>query len=114
MTILDALLALHPYPLDPEAVRLRVLGRGMHPSADFSPDLATEKSFLLAKADVLMLLAYAPNVSQEGVSYSIVDNTRQKMQAEAEKIYRLHLDPNDPLYPKRKPRYGYKGSLLKG
>ena len=75
MTILDALLALHPYPLDPEAVRLRVLGRGMHPSADFSPDLATAKPFLLAKADVLMLLAYAPNVSQEGVSYSIVDST---------------------------------------
>lgn len=114
MTILDALLAIHAYPLDPEAVRLKAVGRGLLPDNDFCACDSSDRAYMLARADVLMMIAYAPNVTQEGVSYSIPDTARQRLEKEAERIYRSLLDPSDPLYPKTKPRYGYRGSLLKG
>lgn len=113
MTLLDSLLALSPYPLDPEAVRLKAWGRGLDPDAPFCPDEAGGRDYLLARADVLMLLAFAPNVTQEGVSYDILYSVRQQMQAEADKIYRRYLPADDPDRPKARPRYGYAGSLLK-
>jgi hypothetical protein len=67
----------------------------------------------LARADVLMMVASAPNVTQEGVSYDVLYSTREALRNEAEKVYRKYLAPSDPLYPKAKRRYGYKGSLLK-
>lgn len=114
MTLLESLLALHAYPLDPEAVCLRVAGRGLPPEEDYSLSVASASAYQLARADVLMLLALAPNVSQEGISYTLPEEARKALRDEAERIYRTHLPPTDPLYPKKKPRYGYRGELLKG
>lgn len=83
--------------------------RGLHPDEDFRGGLATRKEYQLLKADVLVYLSEVPNVTQEGVSFSILETTRQQMAKEAERIYRKYGDPNAP----KKPRYGYKGSLLR-
>lgn len=113
MTLLESLLALNPYPLDPEAIRPKVWGRGLHPEDNFCHRLSTDPAYQLARADVLMLLSLAPNVTQEGISYSFSDAQRADLAAQARQIYRRYLPTDDPLYPKGKPRYGYAGSLLK-
>ena len=83
--------------------------RGLHPDEDFRGDLARRREYQLVRADVLVYLSEIPNVTQEGVSFSILETTRQQMAKEAERIYRKYGDPNAP----KKPRYGYKGSLLR-
>lgn len=95
--------------MSPEVIRLRCIERGLHPDEDFRGGLATRKEYQLLKADVLVYLSEVPNVTQEGVSFSILETTRQQMAKEAERIYRKYGDPNAP----KKPRYGYKGSLLR-
>ena len=97
------------YPMSPEVIRLRCMERGLHPDEDFRGGIATRKEYQLLKADVLVYLSEVPNVTQEGVSFSILETTRQQMAKEAERIYRKYGDPNAP----KKPRYGYKGSLLR-
>ena len=97
------------YPMSPEAIRLRCMERGLHPDEDFRGGLATRKEYQLLKADVLVYLSEVPNVTQEGVSYDILYSTRQQMAKEAERIYRKYGDTNAP----KRPRYGYKGSLLR-
>ena len=95
--------------MSPEVIRLRCMERGLHPDEDFRGGLATRKEYQLLKADVLVYLSEVPNVTQEGVSFSILETTRQQMAKEAERIYQKYGDPNAP----KKPRYGYKGSLLR-
>jgi len=95
--------------MSPEVIRLRCMERGLHPDEDFRGGIATRKEYQLLKADVLVYLSEVPNVTQEGVSFSILETTRQQMAKEAERIYRKYGDPNAP----KKPRYGYKGSLLR-
>lgn len=109
MTIQEALLSISSYPMSPEAIRLRCMERGLHPDEDLRIDLTKSKEYQLLKADVLVYLSEVPNVTQEGVSYSILDATRQQMAKEAERIYRKYGDPNAA----KRPRYGYKGSLLR-
>ena len=109
MTIQEVLLSMSSYPMSPEVIRLRCMERGLHPDEDFRGGLATRREYQLLKADVLVYLSEVPNVTQEGVSFSILETTRQQMAKEAERIYRKYGDPNAP----KKPRYGYKGSLLR-
>lgn len=109
MTIQEALLSISSYPMSPEAVRLRCMERGLHPDEDLRSDLTKSKEYQLLKADVLVYLSEVPNVTQEGVSYDILYSTRQQMAKEAERIYRKYGDTNAP----KRPRYGYKGSLLR-
>ena len=109
MTIQEALLSISSYPMSPEAIRLRCMERGLHPDEDLRSDMTKSKEYQLLKADVLVYLSEVPNVTQEGVSYSILDATRQQMAKEAERIYRKYGDANAP----KRPRYGYKGSLLR-
>lgn len=109
MTIQEALLSISSYPMSPEAIRLRCMERGLHPDEDFRGDLARRREYQLVRADVLVYLSEVPNVTQEGVSFSILEATRQQMAKEAERIYRKYGDPNAP----KRPRYGYKGSLLR-
>lgn len=113
MTILDSLLSQHSYPLDGQAVRLLAQRRGLSPDDWVCDKVLGSDAWQLARADVLMMVASAPNVTQEGVSYDVLFSTREALRHEAEKVYRKYLDPSDPLYPKAKRRYGYKGSLLK-
>ena len=109
MTIQEALLSISSYPMSPEAIRLRCMERGLHPDEDFRGDLARRREYQLLRADVLVYLSEVPNVTQEGVSFSILETTRQQMAKEAERIYRKYGAPNAP----KRPRYGYKGSLLR-
>lgn len=113
MTILESLLSQHSYPLDGQAVRLLAQRRGLSPDDGACGEVLSSDAWQLARADVLMMVASAPNVTQEGVSYDVLYSTREALRNEAEKVYRKYLDPSDPLYPKAKRRYGYKGSLLK-
>ena len=113
MTYLEALASLSSYPLPKEQLVLILRGRGLIPDDDLRQGSLEDRRYLLAKADTMRALSAAPNITQEGISYDLLYSTRQTLLEEARAIYRLHLAPGDPLYPKRKPRYGYKGSLLK-
>lgn len=113
MTYLEALASLSSYPLPKEQLVLILRGRGLIPDDDLRQGSLEDRRYLLAKADTMRALSAAPNITQEGISYDLLYSTRQTLLEEARAIYRLYLAPGDPLYPKRKPRYGYKGSLLK-
>lgn len=45
--------------------------------ADATPEIVTSNSYKLAKADVYKCLASAPNISQNGISFSFTDDQRQ-------------------------------------
>lgn len=113
MTYAQALSALSSYPLPPEQLALILRSRGLHPQDTLPADFASDSRYQLARADTLSALSAAPNVSQEGISYDILETTRSKLREEAQSIYRRFLPEGDPERPRRKPRYGYRGSLLR-
>ena len=104
MTIADALKALTSYPLPLRTIELIAEGRGLCATEFVNP---ADTAFALAKADVYMWLATAPDVSQGGQSYSFSDEQRKHFRAEAVALY----GANDTVY-KRASIYGYKGSKL--
>ena len=109
MTIQEALLSMSSYPMSPDAIRVRCMERGLHPDDDYTCGMVAKREYQLLKADVLTYLSEVPNVTQEGISYDILYSTRQQMAKEAEAIYRKYGDAK----ASKRPRYGYRGSLLR-
>lgn len=108
MTVLDSLRASSAYPVPQEVVETIVAARGLQPDATLSPDLARSPAYRLAKADLLTWLSGAPDVSQEGISYSFTDEQRKGFRGRAAAIYDDCGDGED----KAGTIYGYKGDRL--
>jgi hypothetical protein len=104
MTILEALKGINPYPIALRTLNEIAERRGV--SLDAEPDF-TSRAYKLSVADVYKYLAYAPNVSQGGQSYSFSEEQRKHMLDLAKSIYDEEEEEALP-----KTRYGYKGSRL--
>lgn len=104
-TVTEALKSVTAYPIPPRTIVEVSDRRGIDPTAE--ADTAA-KEYRLAKADILMWLSLAPNVTQGGQSYTLSDEQRRQMRQEARAIF-------DELEPDATPTvvtYGYKGARL--
>ena len=106
LTLRDLLAGINAYPIPP----LTLIGigeaRGLDISATATQESMKSKAYRLCRADVLMWLAGAPDISQGGQSYSFTDEQRNRFRAEAQGIM-------DELEAEQRTTiYGYKGSRL--
>lgn len=110
MTIHEALRGINAYPIPTRTLGEICERRGLSLDEEASVALLTEASFQLAKADVLLWLSYAPNVSQGGQSYSFSDDQREQMRGQASGLLKDYGE--DEQTDKVYTRYGYKGNRL--
>lgn len=107
-TILDALKGINAYPVPPHTLNSIAEVRGLELTDTTTRDILTGKQFLLAKADILMWLSKAPNISQGGQSYSFSEEDRKMFRAEAKSLYADCGEDKTAILPK----FGYKGNRL--
>lgn len=105
-SLLDTLTNICAYPIPEAALEGIAAERGVDLALDAGTETLRTKEYRLAKADTLLWLAYAPNVSQGGVSYSLSDEQRKMFMTQAKAIY-SDMDDDSP-----RVKYGYKGSRL--
>ncbi len=107
-TILEALKGINAYPIPPNTLEEVCLRREVVPEACVTVDDLKSRAFNLCRADLLLWLSYAPNVSQGGQSYSFTDEQRQQFRNEAQQLYEEFKE--EDIIPKT--IYGYKGDRL--
>lgn len=105
-TTLDYLKAVNAYPIPPQAVMEIAMVRGLSLDAEATAEVLKSDAYKLAKADLLVWLANAPNISQGGQSYTIPDEVRESYRNQADSLY------NEVKGVQHNARYGYKGSRL--
>lgn len=106
MTVAEALAGINAYPVPQPTFEAIAVRRGVTLSDDATQEVLTGKEYQLCRADVLMFLAAAPDVSQGGQSYSFTDEQRKAMRSEAGQIYSEQGEQGTGVV------YGYKGSRL--
>lgn len=107
MTVLDSLRSISGYPLSASVLEMAAISRGLDIREEVTKDVAASDAYRLAKADVLMMLAEAPDVTQEGISYSFTDEQRNSFRMSASVIYGECGDDTAGS-----TIYGYKGDRL--
>lgn len=107
-TILEALKGINSYPIPLRTLSETAERRGITLTDETSAEVLRGKAFNLCRADLLLWLSYAPDVTQGGQSFSFTNEQREAMRSLAQKIFdEFEEEGNVP-----KPRYGYKGSRL--
>lgn len=105
-TTLEALRGINSYPIPLRTLTETAERRGISLDAEATIEVLQGKGFNLCRADLLIWLSYAPDITQGGQSYSFTDEQRKEMRREANEILE-EMDDNV-----KKPRYGYKGTRL--
>ena len=108
ITISEALKGTNAYPVPATKLEEVAVLRGLTLSDTTTQDVLTSRGYKLAKADVLLWLSHAPNITQGGQSYSFTDEQRQQFRNQAKTLY----DECGEVSAATKPIYGYKGSRL--
>ncbi len=103
---MQSLQGLNAYPIPAYTLQDIATARGLNLENDANLEVRATSGFRLAKADVLMWLSGAPDVSQAGISYSFTDNDRLNFRRQASAIYK---DCGEALSG---ASYGYKGERL--
>lgn len=107
-TVLEALKSITAYPVPLRTLVENAERRGLSLSDEATQETLKGKAFNLSKADTLLWLSLAPNVTQGGQSYSFTDEQRTEFKNRAYKLFNEFED--EAVKPK--PIYGYKGSRL--
>jgi hypothetical protein len=110
MLILESLKGISGYPVPMRTFENISLRRGLILSDEATKEALETAAYRLAKADVLRWVSFAPNVSQDGVSFDMLYSDRNELRQQANAIY---LELGDAEYiPEVKSNYGYQGSSL--
>lgn len=107
-TVLETLKGISAYPVPLRTLLEVSEGRGIVLLAEMTHEIREGKAYKLAKADLLLWLALAPNITQGGQSFSFTDEQRQQFRNKAKALY----DECGEVSAATKPIYGYKGSRL--
>lgn len=105
---LEALKSINAYPVPMTVFDRIATERAINLGDELTAEGARSKAYRLAKADILMWLSGAPNVSQGGQSYSFSDEQRDEMRDEARCIYNAAGEEDEAVGVV----YGYKGDRL--
>lgn len=104
----DALKSINAYPIPLRTLVETAERRGVELTETATQEGMRSKGYRLAKADLLLWLSLAPNISQGGQTYSFTDEQRKDMRREAKGIY----DELEPEFNAGCVTYGYKGDRL--
>lgn len=108
-TLLDSLKAINAYPIPLRTLDEVATRRGVSLVGEATAEELQTAGFNLAKADLLLWLSLAPNISQGGQSYSFSEEQRKQFKNEAYALYdKFEEDEAD----KPKANFGYKGTRL--
>lgn len=105
-TVRETLKGVNAYPVPDYTLDEIASRRDIELSDIATAEVLKSSSYMLAKADLLLWLSLAPNVSQGGQNYSFSDDQRLVFRQRANAIYKL----NEP--EEVKTMFGYKGSRL--
>lgn len=72
----DLLQSINPYPIPANVITEAGIKYGLDLESEVTPDLIAGKEYNLAKADIYTYLAGAPDVTQNGVSFSFTEDQR--------------------------------------
>lgn len=109
-TVLESLKGVNAYPIPLRTLTELAERRGLTLQAEATQETLLSAGYNLAKADILLWLSFAPEISQGGQSYSFTDEQRKQFRSSAYALYDLYGEEDDAATPK--PLYGYKGSRL--
>jgi hypothetical protein len=110
MTVLESLKSISGYPVPERTVSDVAARRGLTLDAEATPAVLDSPACRLAKADILVWVSFAPNISQGGISYDMLYSDRQQLRAQANAVYG---ELGDGTYiPESKTTFGYKGNRL--
>lgn len=107
-TYLDALKSVNAYPIPLRTLVETAERRNISLTAKTTQESMLNKDYRLAKADLLLWLSLAPNISQGGQSFSFTDEERKQMRRQAQDIYN-ELEPQTNAGC---VTFGYKGDRL--
>lgn len=107
-TLLSSLKGINAYPVPLRTLEEIAAGRGLDLNGEATLEVLRSKDYRLAKADILMWLANAPNISQGGQSYSFSEEQRAYFRRRADALY-AECEEEESL---SKPKFGYKGKYL--
>lgn len=107
-TVTESLQGINAYPITMRTLDTIMAKRELDGDAEATKEIIEGSAFTLARADVLIWLSRAPNVSQGGQSYSFSEDERKQFRLEAGAIY-ADLEPDGDL---TRIKYGYRGDRL--
>ena len=105
---IEALKSISAYPIPLRTLVETAERRGLSLYDEATQEVLKGKAHRLAKADLLLWLSIAPNITQGGQSYSFTDEDRKQMRQQAQGIYD-ELEPEDNTGC---VKFGYKGDRL--
>jgi hypothetical protein len=108
-TILDNLKGINAYPIPLRTLCEVADRRNLSLTAEAPQEVLLSKEYRLAKADLLLWLSLAPNVTQGGQSFSFTDEQRKDLRNNAKAIYG-ELEP--AATAANGVKYGYQGDRL--
>ncbi len=107
--VIESLKGLNAYPIPLRTLVETAEKRELNLDTEATKEVLKGKEYNLAKADLLLWLSFAPDISQGGQNYSFTDEQRTQLRNHAKSLYK---DFNDDSGSANKPIYGYKGSRL--
>ena len=107
-TYLECLKGINAYPVPLRTVAEAAERRGLTLSAEASAEGLLGREYRLVRADLLLWLSLAPNISQGGQSFSLSEDQRKALRREAQATY----DELDPEQTAATATFGYKGDRL--
>ena len=107
-TVLETLKGVSAYPVPLRTLIKTAEVRGLSLKETATQSVMVGRAYKLAKADLLLWLSLAPNITQGGQSFSFTDEQRQQFRNQAKALY----DECGEVSAVTKPIYGYKGSRL--
>ena len=107
-TNLDAFKSVNDYPIPLRTLVETAERRNISLTAEASQESLQSKDFRLAKADLLLWLSLAPDISQGGQTFSFTDEQRKDLKRQASDIY-AELEPAKNVGC---AKFGYKGDRL--
>lgn len=105
MTIQQSLKSLTAYPIPPATLQDIAEGCGLQPDAELTPEMRNSKEMKRAKARAYAYLITAPNISQNGVSFSFTAEERKQFKKLAVGLLKEIGDDTSSIGTK----YGYVG-----
>lgn len=108
-TVLELLRGLSAYPVPLRAMDGIAVRHGLTLTDEAAAETVAGKAYNLCKAEVLLWLSLAPDISQGGQSYSFTDEQRKQFRIQANALFGQYGDAEADA---PKTIYGYKGSRL--
>jgi hypothetical protein len=107
-TILESLKGVNAYPIPLRTLVQTAELRGLTLGDEATQAVQRGKAYNLAKADLLLWLSLAPDITQGGQSFGFTDEQRKQLRNQANGLYDEFEEESSSM----QPTYGYKGSRL--